>query len=503
MPRLLSRGRQSHSIYLCSTVPDADIPAPLGEHERAEITAEIDFTIPFAAESEGWHPDDRYAGQLHRLQEIKDLVLGGGSTGYAATDRIVLEGVSKYHYTNHPTYRSRNIPPIAQHWDEQSDVAPYPSIRPSCFYDSNCRYSGEEMRQIVELSRSYMQGYRANQGNFDLDEARRLRSTEHVIVLLLNFGDINRTPHFNGKQPLPSELADSDQYAVLPHYLVRNTAHISILLEANGIERHRELFNQYQCLRVVALADGESPAIAAVCSTDIIGSSRLELIRRIELEGDRLAWVAHAATFRVIWGKVDESTDGGITDDRGVRKNLRVALEEGADPAENMEVIVCPDSLAVAQVSTTYAEAEPVDAEALFHECPTFWTGSLADCKRMHMPELRVCAFHVNAHAFQSGITAGKSAITKILITAVADQVDIIVCDANQFTNRNFRANRHADPATGAVLTILDQILVSANKKRESSKRITYITGRSPLSPASSSLWKVWMPIATACCRSP
>ena len=92
----------------------------------------------------------------------------------------------------------------------------------------------------------------------------------------------------------------------------------------------------------------------------------------------------------------------------------------------------------------------------------------------MHMPELRVCAFHLNAHAFQSGITAGKNALTKILITAVADQVDVIACDANQFTNRNFRSDRRADPATGAVLTILDQILVSANKKREPSKRITY-----------------------------
>ena len=101
-----------------------------------------------------------------------------------------------------------------------------------------------------------------------------------------------------------------------------------------------------------------------------------------------------------------------------------------------MEVVVCPDSSAVAQASTTYIEAEPVDAEALFHECPTFRTGSLNDCKRMHMPELRVCAFHINAHAFQSGITAGKNAIMKILITAAADQVDVIVCDANQFTNR-------------------------------------------------------------------
>ena len=95
LSRLLPRGRQSwfmQSNFLCSTVPDADIPAPLGEHEREEITAEIDFTVPFASESEGWSSSDRHAGRLRRLQEIKDLVLGGGSTGYAAMDRIVLEG---------------------------------------------------------------------------------------------------------------------------------------------------------------------------------------------------------------------------------------------------------------------------------------------------------------------------------------------------------------------------------------------------------------------------
>ena len=225
----------------------------------------------------------------------------------------------------------QHIPSIAQLLNigtSNPTSRPYPIIRPSCYYDKNRRYNGDEMRQIVELSRSYMQGYRANQGFFDLDEARLLRSTEHVSVGLLNFGDIDRLPHFNGKQPLPKELADSDQYAVLPHYLVRNTAHFTILLEADGVERHRELFNQYQRMCVVALSDGESPSIAGICSTDGI-SSRLELIRRIELEGERLAWVARAATFRVLWGKAEETTNGGITDDKGVRRNLRVALEEG------------------------------------------------------------------------------------------------------------------------------------------------------------------------------
>ena len=92
-------------------------------------------------------------------KSCKDLVLGGVSTGYSAMDRIVLEGARKYHYSNHQTYASRSIPSIAQHWDEQSDVAPYPIIRPSCYYDSKRRrYDGDEMRQIVELSRSYTQG---------------------------------------------------------------------------------------------------------------------------------------------------------------------------------------------------------------------------------------------------------------------------------------------------------------------------------------------------------
>ena len=45
-----------------SAAPDADIPAPLGEDEREDITAEIGFTTPFAPESEeGWTPLDRLA----------------------------------------------------------------------------------------------------------------------------------------------------------------------------------------------------------------------------------------------------------------------------------------------------------------------------------------------------------------------------------------------------------------------------------------------------------
>ena len=59
-------------------------------------------------------------------------------------------------------------------------------------------------------------------------------------------------------------------------------------------------------------------------------------------------------------------------------------------------------------------------------------------------------------------------------MTAVADQVGVIVCDANLFTDRQFKQDRHSDPATASVLTILNQILVSANKLREPHQRNTY-----------------------------
>lgn len=50
---------------------------------------------------------------------------------------------------------------------------------------------------------------------------------------------------------------------------------------------------------------------------------------------------------------------------------------------------------------------------------------------------------------------ACKSALVKVF-TAIADQVDVIVCDANLFTKCKFKNDRHSDPATGAVLARSD-----------------------------------------------
>ena len=45
------------------------------------------------------------------------------------------------------------------------------------------------MRHIVDLSRSHMAGFHANRGDFDLEDAKLLQTTEHVSVLLMNMGN--------------------------------------------------------------------------------------------------------------------------------------------------------------------------------------------------------------------------------------------------------------------------------------------------------------------------
>ena len=165
-----------------------------------------------------------------------------------------------------------------------------------------------------------------------------------------------------------------------------------------------------------------------------------------------------------------------------------------------MEVIVCPDTMRTAQGATRFVQTAPIDAKCLYHESLTFRTGRLSDCNRCHLPEPRICTFQLNSSSFEDCITAGKSALTKVLVAAVADQVDIIVCDANLFTNRQLKSDRHSDPDTGSVLNILDQIKVSANKLREPHHRITYNFEVSTLATeqlaalaGQDALWHVWI----------
>ena len=114
-------------------------------------------------------------------------------------------------------------------------------------------------------------------------------------------GNINRPPHISMERSNCLKISRNI-----------DTAHCTILLEAGGLERHSDLFQRYNKMCLVAMPDGHAHPIACVCSSDDI-TSRIELLRRIQLDSDRLKWLAHAATFRIIWGEVAEDTHGGIT----------------------------------------------------------------------------------------------------------------------------------------------------------------------------------------------
>ena len=67
---------------MSSTIPDADIPAPLGEDEREDITARSVLQRLLLPNLKDGHLKDRLAGRRRRqrLREMKDLVMSGGST---------------------------------------------------------------------------------------------------------------------------------------------------------------------------------------------------------------------------------------------------------------------------------------------------------------------------------------------------------------------------------------------------------------------------------------
>ena len=104
-------------MFLDSTTPDADIPAPLGETEREDITAEIDVATPFAPESEGWTPLDCMAARRRRLRQMKEI----------------------------------------EHWSHQSDVAPYPINRPISLQHLKYRFLSVRFNvvgKVLQLSKA-------------------------------------------------------------------------------------------------------------------------------------------------------------------------------------------------------------------------------------------------------------------------------------------------------------------------------------------------------------
>ena len=104
---------------------------------------------------------------------------------------------------------------------------------------------------------------------------------------------------------------------------------------------------------------------------------------------------------------------------------------------------------------------------------PDYKPGDDLDVKRLNMPELRICAFHINSNAWRDAYTSGKEALFHMIWFAIADQVDVICGDANLFAQRLCSSDSHSDYNTSCIVNLLEQILKIFNAKRKAMHRIT------------------------------
>ena len=108
------------------------------------------------------------------------------------------------------------------------------------------------------------------------------------------------------------------------------------------------------------------------------------------------------------------------------------------------------------------------------HYIPPYKPGDDLDAKRLNMPELRICAFHVHSNTWKNAITSGKEALFQVLWYAIADRVDMICGDSNLFGQRMCSNDTHSDHLSSCIVNMLELILKAFNKRRKVIHRITY-----------------------------
>ena len=226
--------------------------------------------------------------------------------------------------------------------------------------------------------------------------------TNHLGLVLLNLGDVNRAIWVGGNSRL---YADDQKEKCLPHLVARNPGHIVALLEAEGIQEHTGLMVEQGLFGMHVPSTKCGNSIACFCRGDPAQGAYIELLAHIdEAHGsqEKTFWLAHACIFRAVYGK--QSMGTGI--DRFSRTRVR-GHQEGR---EDTGITVGPhpgpidstrDSLEVVHECKDILAAESSEAH------PPSVTGSELDIRRMGLPECRILAFHVNAEAHHKKFSSG------------------------------------------------------------------------------------------------
>ena len=464
------------SVLSCE-VHEGDIPisieedADLGDIQKLEHLAQ-DMDSRFG----GWQPADRQRVRTAYFQDLKKRVKEGESTGSTALDKALTMSERALKQAKSSFYTARTVPTLQEHMQQQLETHPYPLKRPSLLFDLGKQWEENEIVSYTELAKSMLSMGCKNIPDY-VNEERVVASTNNLSFLLLNLGNLDRPAQLPGNQSIPRHLTIDNTCNILCTLPYRNPGNVTILCEAWNFQHSEGIAEEHQCITMIAghfsaTYETGSPPIACILPAD--ETSTIELLRDFDIEVKNKMWLIHAATFRMIWGRKNPDKARVINPATGETVLLSEFLPADYPGNDETGAEVCATVAASCTINERLKLVETSEIAELECTIPPYKPGDELDVKRLNMPELRICALHINSTAFRNAFTAGKEALYQILWYAIADQVDVICGDSNLFGQRLCSTDQHSDHNSSCVVNLLELILKSFNKRRKAIHRITY-----------------------------
>ena len=229
-------------------------------------------------------------------------------------------------------------------------------------------------------------------------ETRVLSSSHNLAFLLLNLGDIEREPRLPGRAKIPGHLLQDGTCTILPNLPYQNPANVTILCEATNFQHTIELAEKHQCIALVSGhlgKENQSGSHPIACIVQADETTTIELLRDTDLEAKGKFWLLHSSTFRVIWGRMNPEKSRVINPATGETQFLNEFLPDGYEGNDETRAEVSAHVAASVTVKERLVAVDYNDIDEDNCMIPDYKPGDDLDVKRLNMPELRICAFHI------------------------------------------------------------------------------------------------------------
>lgn len=430
----------------------------------------------------------KYRDQLFKqmLQDNED----GVSSGNPHLDRAIRNFQRNVKATER-TFDCDRMPSVEEFYSQQNPLDPSVVNRPSRLFELTKESDDAEITAAIDLGRNMLASNMASNPRTRENAWLNNFETDTVNLLTLNMGDIvNRKVTLGGSSQLP-ESKQTDEFRVLPYLPFTNTAHITLVCEANGIEAYNHLAESQAYIGLVCDSEQGAPALACFMRGSRLLGSTVELIHHHDQfshddpNAKKGYWLMHGCIFRCIFGFKSE----GEELDRLTGRRKRTDITAGKTPAE-IEAIkentkeyadITAHLTHDAIMSTQYLNDEDsigVVADTVRSTCdkdvPRYQTVGDMLVRRAGLHEMRVAVFHINAHAWRAQSGRGISSWIAFLSKALALQVDYISGDGNLFAQRNFKNDTSSDYSSCILVDVLERMLAEHNKRHSFEEAITY-----------------------------